>query len=129
MRCLSKASDCKPWLTNRAKLATIRAKSDLSLSETPCTRCSAVRVTIFLTIKPKTMAQRLAMSLLHDAVYSADPDIRAEARSEIIDRTDGKAVQAIEHSGSIARTHEEELLALDNSESDDATGKEVRSPV
>ena len=49
---------------------------------------------------------------------------------EVIDRTDGKAVQAIEHSGHIARTHEEELAALDNpdAESDDATRKGDTTP-
>jgi hypothetical protein len=58
------------------------------------------------------------MGLMKDAINGD-----ADARSEVIDRTDGKAVQAIEHSGHIARTHEEELAALDNpdAESDDTT--------
>jgi hypothetical protein len=31
-----------------------------------------------------------------------------------LDRTEGKAAQAIEHSGFIAKTHEEALTELDN---------------
>jgi hypothetical protein len=73
--------------------------------------------------KPKTMAQRIALSLLKDAL-----DGDKDARSELIDRTDGKAIQAVEHSGFIARTHEEELVALDNPESDDATGEGTSPP-
>jgi hypothetical protein len=68
---------------------------------------------------PKTIAQRIAMDLVRDAIHG-DKSVRADARSEVIDRTDGKAIQALEHSGHIARTHEEELAALDNTDSDDA---------
>lgn len=70
--------------------------------------------------EPKTMAQKIAMGLLNDA-FSDNEKVRLPARAELIDRTDGKAIQAVEHSGHIARTHEEELAALDNPESDDAT--------
>src|SRR5258708_1510249 len=72
---------------------------------------------------PKTMAQRIAMDLMRDAT-SSDADVRVDARSEVIDRTDGKAVQAVEHSGHIARSHEEELAALDNLESDDSPAED-----
>ncbi len=70
--------------------------------------------------QPKTMAQRIAFSLVNDA-FSDNDKVRLPARSELIDRTDGKAIQAVEHSGHIARSHEEELAALDNPEPDDAT--------
>jgi hypothetical protein len=58
----------------------------------------------------------LADKLL-DIAFSGD----LAAIKEFGDRTDGKAIQAVEHSGSIARTHEEELGALDNPDPDDAT--------
>jgi hypothetical protein len=73
-----------------------------------------------LADEPKTLAQRLAMDLMVEAIHGKG-SARAEARSEIIDRTDGKAIQAVEHSGHIFRTHEEELAALDGTELDDAT--------
>jgi hypothetical protein len=73
-----------------------------------------------LNDKPATMAQKVALDLLHDAVYG-DKSVRIDARSEVIDRTDGKAIQAVEHSGSIARSHEEELEILDTPESNDTT--------
>lgn len=43
-----------------------------------------------LSDKPETIAQRLALSLVKDAV-NGDTD----ARSEVIDRTDGKATQIV----------------------------------
>lgn len=49
-----------------------------------------------LSDMPKTIAQRLALSLINDAL-GGDKD----ARAEVIDRTDGKAIQAIEHSGEV----------------------------
>ncbi|MEO7143344.1 MAG: DUF5681 domain-containing protein [Bryobacteraceae bacterium] len=49
------------------------------------------------------------------------------AMKEFGDRIEGKAIQAIEHSGSIARTHEEELINLDNPEPDD-TDREGNTP-
>lgn len=51
-----------------------------------------------LSDQPKTKAQKIALSLMQDA-ESADYKIRSEARSELIDRTDGKAIQAIEATG------------------------------
>jgi hypothetical protein len=80
-----------------------------------------------LSDTPKTLAQRLAMDLMRDAVHG-DKGVRFDARSEVINRTDGKAVQAVEHSGHIARTHEEELVALDNPGSDDAAREEDTPP-
>jgi hypothetical protein len=74
-----------------------------------------------MTDASKTKAQKIALSLLKDA-ENQDYKMRAEARSELIDRTDGKAIQSLEHSGHIARTHEEEQEALENPESDDAAG-------
>src|ERR1019366_7327877 len=68
-----------------------------------------------LSDKPKTIAQELALSLITEA-RTGDK----KSREEVIDRTDGKAAQAIEHSGSIARDHEDILETLDNPESDDA---------
>jgi len=65
---------------------------------------------------PKTIAQELAINLVREA-RAGDK----KAREEVIDRTDGKAAQAIEHSGSIARDHEDVLADLDNPDSDDAT--------
>jgi hypothetical protein len=56
----------------------------------------------------KAIAQTIAMELVRDAM-STNEKIRLPARSELIDRTDGKAIQALEHSGHIFRTHEEEL--------------------
>jgi hypothetical protein len=79
-----------------------------------------------LTDKPTTMAQRIAMELMRDAI-STDAKTRIDARSELIDRTDGKAIQAVEHSGFIA-SHEEQLAALDNPESDDTTGEGTKAP-
>jgi hypothetical protein len=42
-----------------------------------------------LTDKPKTLAQKIAMDLMRDAVYG-NKSVRTDARSEVIDRTDGK---------------------------------------
>ena len=42
---------------------------------------------------------------MRDAIQGV-PAVRVDARSEVIDRTDGKAMQAVEHSGSISRTHD-----------------------
>lgn len=57
--------------------------------------------------------------VLLDTALSGD----IAAMKEFGDRMDGKPAQAIEHSGSIARTHEEELITLDNpdADSDDTT--------
>jgi hypothetical protein len=73
-----------------------------------------------LADKPKTIAQKIALELIKDA-SSSNEKIRLPARTELIDRTDGKAIQAVEHSGHIAKSHEEELTALDNPDSDDPT--------
>jgi hypothetical protein len=70
-----------------------------------------------LSDKPATIAQRTALSLVSDALKGDK-----KAREELIDRTDGKAAQAIEHSGMIASTHEELLKQLDNG-LDDADGE------
>jgi hypothetical protein len=75
-----------------------------------------------LTDEPKTIAQKIAISLVKDAIGGDK-----KAREELIDRTDGKAAQSIEHSGSIARDHEDVLETLDNPVSDDAT-REGTSP-
>ena len=48
--------------------------------------------------KPKTKAQRVALGLFNDS-QSPNEKIRIPARAELIDRTDGKAVQAIEATG------------------------------
>jgi hypothetical protein len=63
---------------------------------------------------------------LIDTAFAGD----IPAMKEFGDRIEGKAIQAIEHSGHIARTHEEELAALDNPdvESDDATREGNPSP-
>jgi len=79
-----------------------------------------------LNDKPKTMAQRIALELLQDAI-SPNEKLRIPARSELIDRTDGKAIQALEHSGYIS-SHEESLAALDNPETDDAPREGNTSP-
>jgi D-alanyl-D-alanine dipeptidase len=71
-----------------------------------------------LADRPKTIAQKIAIELVKDA-SSPNDKIRLSARTELIDRTDGKAIQALEHSGHIARTHEEELETLDNPAMDD----------
>jgi Family of unknown function (DUF5681) len=47
------------------------------------------------------------------------------AMREFGDRIEGKAIQAIEHSGSIARTHEEELEALDSMDGNEAVPKNI----
>ena len=75
-----------------------------------------------LSDTPKTLAQKLAMDLMRDAVQG-DKSVRFDARSEVIDRTDGKAIQAVEHSGFIA-SHEEQLAALDTPVSDDSSGED-----
>jgi hypothetical protein len=63
---------------------------------------------------------------LLDTAFSGD----MVAIREFGDRIDGKPAQAIEHSGHIASTHEEELAALDNpdAESDDATREGDTTP-
>jgi hypothetical protein len=63
---------------------------------------------------PKTIAQEIALGLVRDA-RSGKPG----AREELMDRTEGRPAQSIEHSGMIARTPEEALANLDNQ--DDAT--------
>jgi hypothetical protein len=73
---------------------------------------------------PKTLAQRIARELVRDAT-SPNDKVRIPARTELIDRTDGKSIQALEHSGHIARSHEEELAALDNPVSDNNLQDEV----
>jgi hypothetical protein len=75
-----------------------------------------------LTDKPKTIAQELALTLIIEA-RAGD----RKSREEVIDRTDGKAAQAIEHSGVIARSAEELLQELDNPETDD-TNREDDTP-
>jgi hypothetical protein len=75
-----------------------------------------------LTTHRRPLAQRIALELVRDATSESDK-IRIPARTELIDRTDGKAIQALEHSGHIARSHEEELAALDNPVSDDSPGE------
>jgi hypothetical protein len=60
----------------------------------------------------------LADKLL-DTAFAGD----MPAMKEFGDRIEGKAIQAVEHSGSIARTHEEELINLDNPDTNDAEGE------
>jgi hypothetical protein len=66
------------------------------------------------------------------AVLMNDPSGRTAvaACTALLDRGHGKPLQAVEHSGSIARTHEEELTDLDNPDtgSDDSTGEGNTSP-
>jgi hypothetical protein len=75
-----------------------------------------------LTDKPKTIAQEIALSIVREA-RAGDKDMR----EKLIDRTEGKPAQAIEHSGMIATTHEELLKQLD-SQPDDADGEDNTAP-
>ena len=75
-----------------------------------------------LTDKPQTIAQELALNLVREA-RAGDK----KSREEVIDRTDGKAAQSVEHSGMIATTHEELLKQLD-SLPDDADGEDDTAP-
>jgi hypothetical protein len=75
-----------------------------------------------LSDKPQTIAQELALSLIREA-RTGD----RKSREEVIDRTDGKAAQSVEHSGMIASTHEELLKQLD-SQPDDADGENDTAP-
>jgi hypothetical protein len=78
-----------------------------------------------LNDKPKTIAQEIALSLVREAREG-----KVKAREELIDRTEGKPAQSIEHSGMIAATHEELLKQLDNQhiEDDDSDGEGDTAP-
>jgi hypothetical protein len=72
--------------------------------------------------KPKTIAQEIALSLVREA------RIDKKAREELIDRTEGKPAQAIEHSGFVAASFEESLTQLDQQGSDDADREDDSPP-
>ena len=65
---------------------------------------------------------------LADALLNAAATGDIAALKEFGDRLDGKAAQAIEHSGFIAKTHEEALNELDNPATDDPTREGNTAP-
>jgi hypothetical protein len=71
-----------------------------------------------------TNAQLIAFNMMVKALGGDKDTIK-----EVIDRTEGKPAQSVEHCGSIARDHEENLEILDNPESDDATREGTTPPV
>ena|ERR1700730_11562314 len=76
----------------------------------------------------KALAQEeCAAAIKRLAFWRDSEEARASVAASValLDRGLGKPAQAIEHSGSIARTHEEELTELDNPDagSDDSTGE------
>lgn len=62
--------------------------------------------------EPKKALNRVTYRAIKLALGSDDPKIVLDIWKEIQDRVDGKATQAIEHSGTMTLTHEEALKAL-----------------
>lgn len=73
--------------------------------------------------------QECAAAIKRLAFWRDSSEARASvaASTALLDRGYGKPAQAIEHSGFIARTHEEELIALDTPDDDDATREGITS--
>jgi hypothetical protein len=88
--------------------------------------------------RPKENEEIKALAIKHCpkaierlAVLMDDENSRTAvaACTAMLDRGLGKPAQSIEHSGSIARDHEEILENLDNPEPDDATREGTTPPV